>query len=104
MSSIETTRMVAPDQAPEDHPEQSLRPLVLTEFIGQQKLRENLGIFIEAAKARGEALDHALFYGPPGLGKTTLSQIVAREFPLDLRPGDRAGRGPCGTPHQPAAA
>ena len=90
MSSIETTRMVAPDHAPEDHPEQSLRPLVLTEFIGQQKLRENLGIFIEAAKSRGEALDHALFYGPPGLGKTTLSQIVARELGV----GFRATSGP----------
>lgn len=91
MSSIETDkRMVAPDQAPGDHPEQSLRPLVLTEFIGQQKLRENLGIFIEAAKARGEALDHALFYGPPGLGKTTLSQIVARELGV----GFRATSGP----------
>ncbi len=83
-------RMVAPEQAPDDHPEQSLRPLVLTEFIGQQKLRENLGIFIEAAKARGEALDHALFYGPPGLGKTTLSQIVARELGV----GFRATSGP----------
>jgi Holliday junction DNA helicase RuvB len=83
-------RMVAPDQAPEDTGEQSLRPLALTEFIGQQKLRENLGIFIEAAKSRGEALDHALFYGPPGLGKTTLSQIVARELGV----GFRATSGP----------
>lgn len=83
-------RMVAADQAPEDTGEQSLRPLALTEFIGQQKLRENLGIFIEAAKARGEALDHALFYGPPGLGKTTLSQIVARELGV----GFRATSGP----------
>ena len=84
------TRMVAPEPAPEDNGEQSLRPLALTEFIGQQKLRENLGIFIEAAKARGEALDHALFYGPPGLGKTTLSQIVARELGV----GFRATSGP----------
>jgi Holliday junction DNA helicase RuvB len=83
-------RMVAPDQAPEDNGEQSLRPLALTEFIGQHKLRENLGIFIEAAKSRGEALDHALFYGPPGLGKTTLSQIVARELGV----GFRATSGP----------
>ena len=86
----EGTRMVAPEPAPEDNGEQSLRPLALTEFIGQQKLRENLGIFIEAAKARGEALDHALFYGPPGLGKTTLSQIVARELGV----GFRATSGP----------
>lgn len=96
MSSIEPktaegdARMVAPHQAPEDQGEQSLRPLALTEFIGQQKLRENLGIFIEAAKSRGEALDHALFYGPPGLGKTTLSQIVARELGV----GFRATSGP----------
>ncbi|MBL8708209.1 MAG: Holliday junction branch migration DNA helicase RuvB, partial [Rhodospirillaceae bacterium] len=83
-------RMIAPEPAPEDNGEQSLRPLALTEFIGQQKLRENLGIFIEAAKSRGEALDHALFYGPPGLGKTTLSQIVARELGV----GFRATSGP----------
>jgi Holliday junction DNA helicase RuvB len=83
-------RMIAPERAEEDNPEQSLRPLALSEFIGQQKLRENLAIFIEAAKARGEALDHALFYGPPGLGKTTLSQIVARELGV----GFRATSGP----------
>ncbi|MDY0873261.1 Holliday junction branch migration DNA helicase RuvB [Dongia rigui] len=84
------TRMITPERAEEDNSEQSLRPLALGEFIGQQKLRENLAIFIEAAKARGEALDHALFYGPPGLGKTTLSQIVARELGV----GFRATSGP----------
>ena len=61
------TRVVATEQKPEDSPELSLRPLQLTEFIGQQKLRENLAVFIQAARNRGEALDHALFYGPPGL-------------------------------------
>jgi Holliday junction DNA helicase RuvB len=82
--------MVASEQKPEDSPELSLRPLQLTEFIGQQKLRENLGVFIQAARHRGEALDHALFYGPPGLGKTTLAQIVARELGV----GFRATSGP----------
>jgi Holliday junction DNA helicase RuvB len=82
--------MVAPEQKAEDSPEHSLRPLALTEFIGQQKLRENLAVFIQAARHRGEALDHALFYGPPGLGKTTLAQIVARELGV----GFRATSGP----------
>jgi Holliday junction DNA helicase RuvB len=82
--------MIAAEQSPEDSGEQGLRPLALTEFIGQAKLRENLGVFIEAAKSRGEALDHVLFYGPPGLGKTTLSQIVARELGV----GFRATSGP----------
>src|SRR3954463_1317552 len=82
--------MIATEQKPEDSAETSLRPLALTEFIGQQKLRENLAVFIQAARHRGEALDHALFYGPPGLGKTTLAQIVARELGV----GFRATSGP----------
>src|SRR5690349_16648725 len=82
--------MVTPEQKAEDSPELSLRPLALTEFIGQQKLRENLAVFIQAARHRGEALDHALFFGPPGLGKTTLAQIVARELGV----GFRATSGP----------
>jgi Holliday junction DNA helicase RuvB len=82
--------MVAPEQKADDSPELSLRPLALGEFIGQQKLRENLAVFIQAARHRGEALDHALFYGPPGLGKTTLAQIVARELGV----GFRATSGP----------
>ena len=62
-----------------------LRPQTLGEFIGQQQARENLHVFIEAARARGEAMDHVLFYGPPGLGKTTLAQIVARELGVNFR-------------------
>jgi len=69
----------------EDDADASLRPQRLTEFIGQQQARANLKIFIEAAKARNEALDHVLFVGPPGLGKTTLAQIVSRELGVNFR-------------------
>src|SRR5215470_2791707 len=82
--------MVAPEPAAEDGGEASLRPLSLGEFVGQQQLRENLAVFIAAARSRGEALDHVLFHGPPGLGKTTLAQIVAREMGV----GFRATSGP----------
>ncbi len=83
-------RTVSPARAEEDAAEASLRPQVLAEFIGQKASRENLAIFIQAAKARGEALDHVLLHGPPGLGKTTLAQIVARELGV----GFRATSGP----------
>jgi len=63
----------------------SLRPQTLGDFVGQQQARENLKVFIEAAKGRGEALDHVLFVGPPGLGKTTLAQIMARELGVNFR-------------------
>ncbi len=70
---------------PEDEAETSLRPQTLGEFIGQKRACENLKVFIEAAKKRAEALDHVLFAGPPGLGKTTLAQIVARELGVNFR-------------------
>ena len=60
--------------------ENNLRPLSLKEYIGQKKVKENLDVYIKAAKARGEALDHVLFYGPPGLGKTTLAGIIIQNF------------------------
>jgi Holliday junction DNA helicase RuvB len=69
----------------EDQGETSLRPQVLSEFIGQAKVCSNLKVFIEAARARHEPLDHVLFAGPPGLGKTTLAQIVARELGVNFR-------------------
>ncbi|MCA3595640.1 MAG: Holliday junction branch migration DNA helicase RuvB [Methylobacterium sp.] len=68
-----------------DDVDQTIRPLQLGEFIGQAQAQENLKVFIQAAKARGEALDHVLFVGPPGLGKTTLAQIVARELGVNFR-------------------
>src|SRR5271156_2102248 len=82
-------RVVAPEQAPGDV-DTNLRPQTLGEFVGQREACENLSIFITAARARGEALDHTLFFGPPGLGKTTLAQIVARELGV----GFRATSGP----------
>ncbi len=69
----------------EDGNENSLRPRKLEEFIGQEKARENLDVFIQAAKMRGEPLDHVLLHGPPGLGKTTLSGIIANEMGVDIR-------------------
>ena len=74
----------------EDEPDSTLRPQSLSEFIGQRKARENLSVFIEAARTRREALDHVLLYGPPGLGKTTLSNIISRELGV----GFRATSGP----------
>jgi Holliday junction DNA helicase RuvB len=77
-------RLVAADKR-EDDVDASLRPQRLAEFIGQEQARANLSVFIEAARARKEALDHVLFVGPPGLGKTTLAQIVSRELGVNFR-------------------
>lgn len=79
-------RAVTPRQLPEDAPvERSLRPRRLIEYIGQERVKETLQVFIDAAKQRGESLDHVLFYGPPGLGKTTLATIIAVEMGVSLR-------------------
>ena len=83
-------RLIGGGKREADDAEPSLRPQRLAEFIGQEQARANLRVFIEAAKARGDALDHVLFAGPPGLGKTTLAQIMARELGV----GFRATSGP----------
>jgi Holliday junction DNA helicase RuvB len=78
-------RIVTPERRDDDLAEPSLRPQRLSEFIGQQQARSNLSVFMEAARQRNEALDHVLFVGPPGLGKTTLAQIVSRELGVNFR-------------------
>lgn len=79
-------RIVSPDYTVKDgENELSLRPKTLEEYVGQSKVKENLRIFLGAARLRGEPLDHALFYGPPGLGKTTLAQIIANEMDVQIR-------------------
>ena len=96
---VAAARLTSGERQEEDTGENSLRPQSLDDFVGQRSLRENLKVFIDAARGRGEALDHLLFFGPPGLGKTTLSQIVSRELgvgfratsgPLLVRSGDLA--------------
>jgi Holliday junction DNA helicase RuvB len=92
-------RLVNPRSQPEDRLEQALRPRLLSDLIGQERVKENLSILIAAARQRGEPLDHVLFYGPPGLGKTTLAYVLANEMGVNIkitsgpaieRPGDLA--------------
>src|SRR5689334_4901322 len=87
IESDDLNRVVTPKaaSAPEEVFERALRPRQLEEYIGQEKIRAQLGIFIEATRKRGEALDHVLLFGPPGLGKTTLSHILAHELGVNLR-------------------
>ncbi len=90
MTALPDNRLVAADLQEDDALEAHMRPQTLSDFTGQRRACDNLTVFIEAAKARGEALDHVLFSGPPGLGKTTLAQIIARELGV----GFRASSGP----------
>ena len=93
------TRLVNPEPQRDDHFDLALRPRTLADLIGQERVKENLAILIAAARQRGDPLDHVLFYGPPGLGKTTLAHVLANEMRVNIkvtsgpaieRPGDLA--------------
>lgn len=85
MSDFDDLHIVRPDMNVQDDKESSLRPKFLTEFQGQSHIKDNLSVFIEAARERGEAMDHLFLIGPPGLGKTTLAQITAHELGVDFK-------------------
>jgi Holliday junction DNA helicase RuvB len=84
--------MLRPEPLETDAEDRALRPQLLADFVGQAEARANLRVFIESARMRGQAMDHTLFHGPPGLGKTTLAQIVARELGVNP-PHEPGGRG-----------